>query len=198
MTPTPPSPASLVTGEHGLRGTLESPTPGGSTPTSVGIRLSDGRRVVVPAGLLKRRSDGTYHLPLGPADLAATTAGDAAVIPLVAEQVDVHKRRVETGKVRITKSVRTHEEQVEVPVMREEVVVERVPIERFVAAPPPVRQEGDVTIVSVLEEVLVVEKRLMVREELRLTKRQVLTHDTHTVTLRSEVANVERVAPDSR
>ncbi len=163
---------------------------------SVGVRLSDGRRVVVPAALLKAQPDGSYYLPLGPADLAATTPGDAAVIPLVAEQVDVHKRRVETGKVRITKSVRTHEEQVDVPVMREEVVVERVPVERFVAEPPPVRQEGDVTIVSILEEVLVVEKRLMVREELRLTKRQVLTHDLHTVTLRTEVANVERISAD--
>ena len=73
-------------------------------------------------------------------------------------------------------------------------------VERFVDAPPPVRREGDTTIVSVVEEVLLVERRLMVREEIRLTTRRSETHDPRTVSLRREVVHVERTPgnPDDR
>ena len=207
-----------VVGDDGLRGVTVAP-PGDSTATAaaVEVALSDGRRVVVPVNLLQRRTDGTYYLPLGPDDVTAATASPSTltgstvaavrpsvppdggtglateVIPLVAEQIEVHKRRVETGRVRVTKRVETHEEQVDVALQREDVTVERIPVERFVDEVPPVRHEGDVTIISLVEEVLVVEKRLMVREEIRLTTRRTETHDPRTVTLRKETAHVERV-----
>ncbi len=218
-----------VVGDDGLRGTVVSTGPvAGPPPTTVEISLMNGRRVLVPANLLQRRTDGSYYLPLGPADIAAAadaagtaatvaaatvaapasvvtggafgTAGPAVgeteVIPLVAEQVEIHKTRVETGKVRISKTVETVQEVVDVALQREDVTVERVPVERFVTEAPPVRHEGNVMIVPVLEEVLVVEKRLMVREELRLTTRRTETHEPRTVTLRKETAHVERVPLD--
>ena len=223
MTPTTPILGTIpVTGDNGLRGTLQPPATGGgggggggAAATSLTVVLTDGRRVVVPAGLLQPQSDGSYYLPLGPADIAtaaaatvvdptpasvhtptAARAADASVIPLVAEQVEFHKRPVETGKVRVTKSVEVQEQVVDVPLQREEVTVERVPVERFVSEVPPVRHEGDTMIVPVMEEVLVVEKRLMVREELRLTTRRTETHEPRTVMLRKEVAHVERFAAE--
>ena len=129
------------------------------------------------------------------ASAVTSTAADGQVVPLLAEQLDVRMRRVETGRVRVTKRVETHEEQVDLPTVRDTVTVERVPIEQFVHAVPAVRHEGDVTIIPVIEEVLVVEKRLMLLEEVRLTVRRTVTHDSQTVTLRKETAHVERLPP---
>ena len=129
------------------------------------------------------------------ASVVTSTAADGQVVPLLAEQLDVRMRRVETGRVRVTKRVETHEEQVDLPTVRDTVTVERVPIEQFVHAVPAVRHEGDVTIIPVIEEVLVVEKRLMLLEEVRLTVRRTVTHDSQTVTLRKETAHVERLPP---
>jgi stress response protein YsnF len=83
--------------------------------------------------------------------------------------------------------------------MREEVHVRRVPINRVVDGPIPVRHVGDTMIISLLEEVLVVEKRLMLKEELHITKGEVETYKPQRVILRSEEATIERVdAADSR
>jgi uncharacterized protein (TIGR02271 family) len=71
------------------------------------------------------------------------------------------------------------------------VVIERVPINRVVEAPIAARSEEDTLIIPLLEEVLVVEKRLLLKEEVRITKRQVETHMPQRVTLRREEATVE-------
>ncbi|MDB5301088.1 MAG: hypothetical protein JWO87_2751, partial [Phycisphaerales bacterium] len=62
---------------------------------------------------------------------------------------------------------------------------------------PEVRREGDTLIVPLVEEVLVVEKRLVLREEVRVTTRRSQTHQPQRVTLRSEEAEIERIAPAS-
>ena len=119
-------------------------------------------------------------------------ADERVVVPVVVEQLDVQKRRVEAGGVRIRKVVREREEVVDEPLMREEVQVRRVPVGRVVDGPVPVRHVGDTMIVSLLEEVLVVEKRLMLKEELHITKTEVETYKPQRVVLRSEEAFVER------
>src|SRR5581483_12103193 len=55
----------------------------------------------------------------------------------------------------------------------EEVQVEHIPVNRIVETRPGVRQEGDVTIVPVIEEVITVQKRLLLREEVRVTRTRV-------------------------
>ena len=115
------------------------------------------------------------------------------VVPVVAEQLEVEKRKVEAGGVRIRKTVSEREEVVDEPLMREEVQVRRVPVNKVVDGPVPVRHVGDTMIVSLLEEVLVVEKRLMVKEELHITKEQVESYRPQRVRLRTEEAVVERV-----
>ena len=78
----------------------------------------------------------------------------------------------------------------------EDVVVERVPINRPVeGAPPEPREENGMLVIPVLEEIAVVEKRLVLREEVRVTCRSTTTTDSRVVTLRREVADVERVGP---
>lgn len=133
----------------------------------------------------------TNHDPLLPPD------GEPAYpitgrIPVIEEQLQLGKRIIETGRVLIQKSVTEREETVTMPLNRDEVNVERVLVNRYVDTPPPVRYEGDTMIIPVLEEVVVVEKRLMLIEELHVTKRQTQTIDTQQVTLRKEAVTITR------
>ena len=113
------------------------------------------------------------------------------VVPILAEDVVVGKRAVETGRVRIHKTVQEHEEIVDEPLTQETVEVERVPINRIIERPIPTRQEGDVTIISITKEVLVVEKRLMFTEEVRITRRKSEFHEPQRVTLHTEEIAIE-------
>ena len=78
---------------------------------------------------------------------------------------------------------------------QEEVEIERVPINRPVEGPVPIRYEGDTMIVPLLEEVVVVEKRLILKEELHVRKRHTTAPKPQKVVLRSEQVEVERLAP---
>ena len=114
------------------------------------------------------------------------------VVPVIAEQLEIGKREVERLGVRLTKTVSERTETVEVPLIEEHTEVERVSVNRAVDAAPPVRYEGDTMIVPVLEEVLVTEKRLVLREELHIRKKQVEVRIPHHVILRREHIEVER------
>jgi stress response protein YsnF len=118
------------------------------------------------------------------------------VIPLVDEIASISKREVVTGRVRVRTVTETLEELAHADVQRETVEVTRVPVGRMVETAPEIRTEGDVTIVPVLEEVLVVEKRLVLKEELHI-RRQVETESVEVpVELRKQRAVVERISPD--
>ena len=112
---------------------------------------------------------------------------------LVEERLEVGKRAVERGRVVVRTRVETREEVAEVDLTHEEVEVERVPVGRPVEAPPPVREEDGVLIVPVLEERLVVTTELVLKEEIRITRRSRTEHVREPVTLRSERAEVERL-----
>ena len=128
------------------------------------------------------------------ADLDAT---GKLIIPVVEEQVHIDKQVVESGSVRITKVVSEQEVPIDIPLMHEEHDIKRVPINQYVeSAPPPVRYEGDTMIIPVVREVLTVQKRLLVVEELHVTKSQVQTQESQQVTLRKEEVRVERLGPD--
>jgi uncharacterized protein (TIGR02271 family) len=163
------------------------------------VQLDDGRQVLVPLEALHRQEDGSYALHLDPAELEARqgtgrqVSGRPLVIPVMVEALEIDKRRVETWRVRISKVVHEREEVIDEPLLSEEVSIERLPIHRFVDEAIPIRYEGDTMIISLLEEVPVVEKRLILKEELRITKRQVEAHQPVRVTLRREEATVEHL-----
>lgn len=115
----------------------------------------------------------------------------AAVIPVIEEELRIHKQIVETGKVNIKKYVSSRDELVDIPLIRENIEVRRIPINQLVeTAPPPIRYEGSTMIISVLREEVVVTKQLMLVEELHVTKQQVETHNPQTVTLLKEEVEV--------
>jgi uncharacterized protein (TIGR02271 family) len=108
----------------------------------------------------------------------------------------VSKRQHSTGGVRVTKRVVEREEVVDETGYREEVEVERVPVDRQLEEPLSPYTEGDTLVIPVLEEVLVVEKRLFLREEVRITRRQVQTGASKPITLRNEEVSVEPIPPE--
>jgi len=114
-------------------------------------------------------------------------------IPLIEEEARIDKRSVETGRVRVRTEVDEVEEMLRATLDGEEVEVSRVPVDRPVDAAPAIRTEGDVTIVPVLEEVLVVEKRLVLKEELHIRRRRTQETVEVPVTVRKQRAVVERL-----
>ncbi len=120
-------------------------------------------------------------------------AADEVKVRLLEEVADVSTRERVTGRVRVSTVVETVEEMVRAALHSEAVEVTRVTIDRPVDAPPPIRTEGDVTIVPVLEEVLVVEKRLMLKEELHIRRMRTTETVEQPVQLRRQQAVVERL-----
>jgi uncharacterized protein (TIGR02271 family) len=124
---------------------------------------------------------------------AVSSASVEHVVPLLQEEVRVDKREVLTGKVRIQTVAEAFEEKAEAVLQGERVEVTRIPVDRVVSEAPAVRTEGDVTIVPVLEEVLIVEKRLVLKEELHIRRTATTETVEVPVTLRRQRAVIERV-----
>jgi uncharacterized protein (TIGR02271 family) len=120
---------------------------------------------------------------------------DSMVLPVIAEQLRVGVRRVDTGRgVRIHKTVVEREQRIEQSLLHDAVSVTRVPVDRIVplSETPVPRQEGDTWIVPILEEVLVLEKRMRIKEEVHITRTAQAQPYLDTVVLRSEQVTVER------
>ncbi len=119
------------------------------------------------------------------------------VIPVIQEAVRVEKREFESGKVVVHKTVVERDEAVEILLRQQDLSVERVPVGRVVSEAPQTRQEGDTLIVPILEEVLVVEKRLMLKEELHIRKQSSERTEHQTIRLRSEQVKIEQTGRTS-
>ena len=108
-------------------------------------------------------------------------------LPVMEEELKIGKRKLETGMTRVTKKVGTSERTITEPLEKETVEIERVAVNRIIDRPVAERKEGDVTIIPVMEEVLVVEKKLCLKEELRITRRHdVVMHTQHEVVKKEE------------
>lgn len=131
-------------------------------------------------------------------DAGIVEAGETLTIPVVAEQAFATVREADKGRAVIEKRVETVPHEATVEVGSDEVEVERVRVDEELDAPPTVRQEGDTLIVPVVEEVLVVTKRYLVREEVRVTRRRVTHEETLREDLQREVVTVreERIGDE--
>jgi stress response protein YsnF len=114
---------------------------------------------------------------------------------LTEETAIIDKRRVETGRVRVRLRTESVEETARADLEGEAVEVTRVPIGRLVDTAPPFRTEGEVTVISIVEEVLVVEKRLSLKEEIHIRRRTTRETVEAPVVLRRQHAEVERIDP---
>ena len=128
----------------------------------------------------------------GPTDPFASTPEEYAAIPLVEERLSVGKRSVESGRVRVRVTVEERQETVSEQLARDDVQVERVPRNERLTEMPHVRLEGSTTIIPVVEEMLVVEKALVLVEEIHVRRRTETEMVEIPTTLRSERAIIER------
>ncbi|ANY85022.1 hypothetical protein BB934_43180 (plasmid) [Microvirga ossetica] len=130
------------------------------------------------------------------ADRSDTWIEAEEILPLAEETATVEKRGIVTGKVRVRTVTETLEELTKANLQSESVEVTRVPIDKVVDMAPEIRTEGDLTIVPVLEEVLVVTKQLVLKEELHIRRRVETEAVEVPIKRRKQRAIVERVALD--
>lgn len=114
------------------------------------------------------------------------------VLELAEEFLDVTTREQETGRVRVRVYTQERQEVVDEPLIREDITLKRVSVGRVVEQASGIRQEGETTIVPIYEEVLVVEKRLVLKEEIHLTRNRNTERSPQSITVRQEHAEIER------
>jgi uncharacterized protein (TIGR02271 family) len=114
-------------------------------------------------------------------------------IPLLEEQATVTKQDVTTGRVRVSTHVENIDEVAHADLLSDNVEITRTVIGKRVVGPvPQVRTEGDLTIVPIFEEVMVVEKQLLLKEELHIRKRREMDSVEVPVTLKRQWADIDR------
>ncbi|MCX7298791.1 MAG: YsnF/AvaK domain-containing protein [Rhodobacterales bacterium] len=128
-------------------------------------------------------------------DAAVQVIGDEAVIRLLEEELSVDRRRIETGRVRIHRETREVVQSVDEELIHDLHEIETVAIGAFVEQRPLIRETDDEIIIPIVEEVLVVERRLRLKEELHIRKKRVSEHYREEVVLRVQEAHVSRLPP---
>ncbi len=114
-------------------------------------------------------------------------------VPLVEEKLRLEKREETTGKVRVTTVVDLVDELAQASLDAETVEITRVPVDRMIEQAPAIRTENGITIVPIVEEILVVEKRLVLKEELHIRRHTRSEEVQVPVQLRKQRAVVERL-----
>lgn len=125
----------------------------------------------------------------------ATPSGGsgADVLQLFAEEAKVARRTLEVGRVRIATVTHTRDHLVDELLARTHVEVERIPVGRPIDAIPPVKEEAELTIVPIVEETVIVERKLVLTEELHIRRKQTTERFQQTVPLRYQTAQVTRI-----
>lgn len=119
-------------------------------------------------------------------------SNEETVIPLHVEEVSVAKKRTVTGRLRISTVTRQSDVLVDELLKKERVEVDRTTVNRPIDRMPTVREEGDTLIVPVVEEVLVVERRLILKEEIRLRRIEETGRHHEYVKVRKQEAVITR------
>lgn len=178
------------TGNEIGRVTDVSDAEGGARSEGLWIRL-DGEERPVHVSRDMVREGRPERVTLGVSRQSLIDDDRTVTVPLHEEVLDATTREVERGRVRVRTRVETVPHEATVNVTREDVSVERVPVGQIVDRAPEPRWEGDTLIVPLVEEVLFIEKRLQVREELRITRNRAGEQRTIREDLRREAADVE-------
>jgi stress response protein YsnF len=146
--------------------------------------------------MVDARSDGT-NTALETNDLESPADHSReTVIPLLEEEVSVSRRVVPTSRVQVSRVTHSHEHLVDELLERERVEVERVAIDKPIDHIPSVREEGDCLIFPVVEEVLKIERVLVLKEEVRIRRVKGTERYQERVTLRKQEAVVNRLPID--
>jgi uncharacterized protein (TIGR02271 family) len=122
---------------------------------------------------------------------------DDPKLALLAEELSVGKKIVETGRLRVSTETHTREANIDEVLFQEHAQVETIPIGRQVSEAPSIRQEGETTIIPIVEEVVHVERRLVLKEEVRITRRRTSKTFQDHVPLRYQEAVISRLQSET-
>jgi uncharacterized protein (TIGR02271 family) len=114
-------------------------------------------------------------------------------IPIIKEVASIRKRKKIT-RIQIRKTVSRRKQTVDEPTYRNSFEIKRISKNQFLDAPVKPRKEGETLILPVFEEVVSVQKRLLLREELHITPQQETIRRPQTVELKTEHIHVQRAA----
>ncbi|TCD06855.1 DUF2382 domain-containing protein [Erythrobacteraceae bacterium CFH 75059] len=123
---------------------------------------------------------------------AGAVVREEAHISVVEEQLAIGRRRVDGATVTVRTTPRADTVEVCEPVLREEVTVERVPVGAVIDAMPPVREDGNLTVIPVVEERVRVVRELVLVEEIHLRRTRREHVHAETLTLRRTEVEVSR------
>jgi len=132
---------------------------------------------------------------------SASPRGDYSeeiLVPVIEEDVTAGAKPIKTGAVRVDKHVEKRLRTIETPLMHENIEIRRVPVNRVVTETPGIRKQGEMTIIPVVEEELVISKRLIVREEIHVIRHRTKDRFVKEVTLNRESAEVHRLDAEGR
>ena len=191
-----------------LHGSLEGLTGSGDHAKYFGSRMQQGNEGVVvtvtPSNFAKSEiaerileQNGAdlgknREAFAGTTDVAAAAATGEQNIKLYGEVLRVHKDRVSRGEVRLRKEVHTDMQTIQVPVTREELVIERVPVTGVQATDGTADAFSEREIrIPLSEEHASVEKQAILREEVRVGKREVTETESFNESVRSEDLKVD-------
>lgn len=125
--------------------------------------------------------------------------GNFESLDLYEEELSAEKHLRDIGDVRLSKRVVTTQKQITVPVMHEEVDIERVPYDRQQAAPlQETTSSFDPINIPLCEEELSAEKHTRPAGEVKVHKRLVVTQKQITVPVMHEEISIERIAAKDR
>jgi uncharacterized protein (TIGR02271 family) len=122
---------------------------------------------------------------------AATGLGGELRVPIMEERLEVDIRQIDLGEIQVHKTVVETEEVRRGPLTHEDVQIVRVKVNRPVTAPEERHQEGDWLVIPIMEEIFVVQKQLVVTEEIRIRKQSVTEEREIRETVRRERATIE-------
>jgi stress response protein YsnF len=125
-----------------------------------------------------------------------TDRRDDEVLPVMEEHLEISKTMRVTGRVRVETRTETVESLVPVDLTSTHVDVQRVPVDRRIDSIPDIVTEGDLTIVPVVEERIVVTRELYLKEELHIRRTERVETTEIPVSTRRQTAHVARLSPD--
>ena len=170
-----------------------------------GHRIGSQNGAVVTVSASGREAEAEAILEENGADLGSDTANydySAPVatgqqkIQLLGEVLRVQKDRISRGEVRIRKEVVTEQQIVQVPVTREELVIERVPVSGATAVAGEIGTDSEIRI-PLTEERASLDKHTVVREEVTVGKRAIENVQEVGGSVRHEELNVDEKVADS-
>lgn len=112
------------------------------------------------------------------------------IIPVVEEEVVIGKKIIKKGTVLIEKKIREEDNPVEMSVTSEVINIEHIPQNQIIDSRPDIRHEGGTIIIPVIKEIIV--KKLMLVEEIRITKEIRTDMVRNNITLKKEEVSISR------